>query len=52
MACDPRATLLLAALPLAAQVLTSQYDNARTNATLHETILTPANVTLFFRLQR
>jgi hypothetical protein len=28
----------------AAQVLTSQYDNARTSSTLHETILTPANV--------
>jgi hypothetical protein len=26
------------------QVLTSQYDNARTGANLHETILTPANV--------
>jgi hypothetical protein len=33
---------LLASLD--AQVLTSQYDNARTNATLHETVLTPANV--------
>jgi hypothetical protein len=31
--------------PLAAgQVLTSQYDNARSGATLHETTLTPANV--------
>ena len=29
---------------LIAQVLTSQYDNARTGATLTETILTPANV--------
>ena len=29
---------------LRAQVLTSQYDNARTNATLTEKILTPANV--------
>jgi hypothetical protein len=28
----------------AAQVLTSQYDNARTGATLNETTLTPANV--------
>lgn len=27
-----------------AQVLTSQYNNARTGANLHETILTPANV--------
>ena len=34
----------LAALPLAAQVLTSQYDNGRTNATVHETVLSPANV--------
>ena len=33
------------ALPGAeAQILTAQYDNARTGATLHETILTPANV--------
>ena len=31
-------------MQLRAQVLTSQYDNARTNATLHDTILTPANV--------
>src|SRR5438094_9632821 len=30
--------------PLSAQVLTSQYDNARTGATLTETVLTPANV--------
>jgi hypothetical protein len=30
--------------PAAAQVLTAQYDNARTGATLHETTLTPANV--------
>ena len=29
---------------LSAQVLTSQYDNARTGATLTEKILTPANV--------
>src|SRR5260370_32397909 len=27
-----------------AQILTAQYDNARTGATLHETTLTPANV--------
>ena len=27
-----------------AQILTAQYDNARTSATLHETVLTPANV--------
>jgi hypothetical protein len=40
------AALVLAAAqsPLGAQVLTSQYDNARTGATLRETILTPANV--------
>src|SRR5579872_818185 len=37
----PAAALLAS---LHAQVLTSQYDNARTNSTLHETILTPANV--------
>ena len=30
--------------PLHGQILTSQYNNARTNATVHETILTPANV--------
>jgi len=36
--------LLLAHLPAAAQILTAQYDNARTGATLHETTLTPANV--------
>ena len=36
--------VLLLLAPLSAQVLTSQYDNARTNATVHETILTPANV--------
>jgi hypothetical protein len=36
--------LLLAAVPLAAQVLTTQYDNARTGATPTETVLTPANV--------
>lgn len=34
--------LLAAALP--AQVLTSQYDNARTGANVHETTLTPTNV--------
>ncbi len=36
--------LALAAPALFAQVLTSQYDNARTGANLHETTLTPANV--------
>ncbi len=30
--------------PAPAQVLTAQYDNARTGATTHETSLTPANV--------
>ncbi|HEV2424490.1 MAG TPA: pyrrolo-quinoline quinone [Terriglobia bacterium] len=39
------AVMATIALPQArAQVLTSQYDNARTGANLHETILTPANV--------
>jgi len=36
--------LSLAALPALAQVTTSQYDNFRTGATLHEKILTPQNV--------
>jgi hypothetical protein len=35
---------LLPHSPALAQVLTAQYDNARTGATLHETTLTPANV--------
>ena len=34
----------LAAIPAAAQVTTSQYDNFRTGATLNEKILTPQNV--------
>ena len=38
------ATALLAAVSLTAQVLTSQYDNARTGAILTETTLTPSNV--------
>ena len=40
------ATLALSlGLPTAAQkVITSQYDNARTGANLHETRLTPSNV--------
>jgi hypothetical protein len=38
------AITLALALPAGAQVLTAQYDNARTNATLNETVLTPANV--------
>ncbi|MGO9269678.1 MAG: pyrrolo-quinoline quinone [Terriglobia bacterium] len=37
-------TPLAVPLPARAQVLTSQYDNARTGANLHETTLTPANV--------
>ena len=37
-------TLVVLVLPASAQVLTSQYDNARTGANLHETTLTPANV--------
>ncbi len=43
----PILALLLApllSLTARAQVLTSQYDNARTGADLHETILTPENV--------
>uniref|UniRef100_Q01VM9 Pyrrolo-quinoline quinone n=1 Tax=Solibacter usitatus (strain Ellin6076) TaxID=234267 RepID=Q01VM9_SOLUE len=38
------ALLLLYTAACAAQVLTAQYDNARTGATLRETALTPANV--------
>ena len=37
-------TLALAVSPCAAQVTTSQYNNSRTAATLHEKILTPQNV--------
>ena len=37
-------TLVLAVSPCAAQVTTSQYNNSRTAATLHEKILTPQNV--------
>ncbi len=37
-------TLIFGAIPALAQVTTSQYDNFRTGATLHETILTPQNV--------
>ncbi len=41
----PRCALaLLVATAAAAQVTTSQYDNARTGTTLRETALTPANV--------
>ena len=35
---------LLLTASASAQVTTSQYDNARTGAALHETVLTPANV--------
>jgi hypothetical protein len=38
------ALIALAAIPVSSQVTTSQYDNARTGATLHEKILTPQNV--------
>ncbi len=37
-------TLVLVAIPAFAQVTTSQYDNSRTGATLHEKVLTPGNV--------
>ena len=37
-------TLALAVSPCAAQVTTSQYNNSRSAATLHENILTPQNV--------
>jgi hypothetical protein len=36
--------LVLSSAALEAQVTTSQYDNSRTNANLHEKILTPQNV--------
>lgn len=36
--------ILIAAPQVSAQVTTSQYDNSRTGANLHETILTPSNV--------
>jgi hypothetical protein len=36
--------VVLAAIPAVAQVTTSQYDNFRTGATLHEKTLTPENV--------
>jgi hypothetical protein len=38
------APLLLAAATLAVQITTSQVDNARTDANVHETLLTPSNV--------
>src|SRR5215469_1929309 len=40
----PASILILAAIPSVAQVTTSQYNNARTAATLNEKILTPQNV--------
>ncbi len=39
-----RFTFLCIAVSSAAQILTSQVDNARTGANTHETVLTPANV--------
>jgi hypothetical protein len=42
--CVAVAALALAAIPALAQVITSQYDNSRTGATLNEKILTPQNV--------
>jgi hypothetical protein len=44
--CPSLLITIIAFLPLAtrAQVTTSQYDNARTGADVHETILTPRNV--------
>ncbi len=44
MASDPILLIFATFAGLHAQVLTSQYDNARTNATVHETVLTPASV--------
>src|SRR5271170_7073593 len=38
------AAVVTFALPALAQVTTSQYDNFRTGATLHEKVLTPQNV--------
>jgi len=42
--CRIAAIIVLVAIPALAQVTTSQYDNSRTGATLHEKILTPQNV--------
>jgi hypothetical protein len=42
--CGAAITFVLAAIPALAQVTTSQYDNFRTGATLHEKTLTPQNV--------
>ena len=42
--CFRASGLLSLAVCTPAQVLTSQYDNARTGANVHETVLTPENV--------
>ena len=42
--CGAAITFVLAAIPALAQFTTSQYDNFRTGATLHEKTLTPQNV--------
>jgi len=42
--CGAVITFALSAIPAVAQVTTSQYDNQRTGATLHEKTLTPQNV--------
>jgi hypothetical protein len=42
--CGAVVTFTLAAFPALAQVTTSQYDNFRTGATLHEKSLTPQNI--------
>jgi len=42
--CRVALSLVLVSLPSLAQVATSQYDNARTGATLNEKVLTPQNV--------
>ena len=42
--CRAAFLIALATIPSLGQVTTSQYDNARTGATLHEKILNPQNV--------
>ena len=42
--CRAAFLIALAAIPSLGQVTTSQYDNSRTGATLHEKILNPRNV--------
>ncbi|MGP0019748.1 MAG: hypothetical protein ACLPHP_14335 [Candidatus Sulfotelmatobacter sp.] len=42
--CGALMSFTLAAIPALAQVMTSQYDNLRTGATLHEKALNPQNV--------